>query len=275
MSEFSQSFHLRSSHRNEAVELLMEARVPGYVFDAAGGWVPFVFPVGSRFGLQDHLERVVAANSKVLLKYDYAEDHGCGAALYNGSTQIGRLSVDFESTKPGHFDRETFIAHGLLTAAGADKIQRWVSDVGRKGGSLVVAANLGLPRHEWFSYEDVHGQRDDVDNFLATCTEVRKDGTVVTDDVDVRSVQSSPLYDFAVALIEELVATNAIELAPKADREQLAEDVCGRIAELDGDDPAFALQALLMNHDGVDEVFADDVTLAATMRQVREQMMNR
>jgi hypothetical protein len=82
------------------------------VFDAAAGWVPFVFPVGTQQGLVDNLERVVMANRGLLVRYEYAADHGCAVTVYDRATRVACLDVGFESTKPGRFDRDAFIERG-------------------------------------------------------------------------------------------------------------------------------------------------------------------
>jgi hypothetical protein len=78
------------------------------------GWVPFVFPLGSQLGLEDLVERVVAANRGLLVRYAYAGDHGCSALVYRGPTRVAELVVSFESKKPGRFDRAKFVELGLL-----------------------------------------------------------------------------------------------------------------------------------------------------------------
>lgn len=242
MSQFSDSCHLRAKLRDDAVQLLITSKVPGSVFDEVAGWVPFVFPVGSQLGLVDNLARVVAANASLLVRYEYAEDHGCAVTIYDRAAQVAGLDVSFESTKPGRFDRDAFIDRGLVTAKAGAEIERWVSDLRRDRGSLVVAASLGLPRHEWFAYKYVH-RRQDADRL--DCIEVCSDGSVCGDDdaaLVAPSVDGGPLFEFAMALVGELVATNAIELTPKADLRELAEDLSGALAELAGADPVAAVR---------------------------------
>jgi hypothetical protein len=259
MSEFSDSCHLRTMLREDAVQLLNACKVHGYVFDEAGGWVPFVFPI-------DKLARVVAANTGLLVRYEYAGDHGCAVTVYDRAVRVAGLDVGFESSKPGRFDREAIIERGLVTAKAASEIERWVRDVRRDRESLVVAAGLGLSRHEWFAYDYVHRGRD-ADR--RDCIEVRADGGVRRDDEVAPAVESGPLFEHALALVHELVATNAIELTAEADPRTLAEDLSGALSELAGADPVAAVRELLMNHACVDEMFADDAALSTAMHQLR------
>ncbi|MEO6771998.1 MAG: hypothetical protein ABI467_03140 [Kofleriaceae bacterium] len=203
MSEFSDSCHLRTKLRDDAVQLLIASKVPGYVFDEAAGWVSFVFPVGSQLGLVDNLACVVAANASLLVRYEYAEDHGCAVTVYDRTERVADLEVSFESSKPGRFDRDAFIDRGLVTAKAGAEIERWVRDVRRDLGSLVVAASLGLPRHEWFAYKYVDRRHRDADRL--DCIAVRGDGTMSGDDdatpVAPPPVDGGPLFEFAMAFV--------------------------------------------------------------------------
>src|SRR6185312_12985403 len=143
MSEFSNSFHVRSNDVREGVELLRRAGVPGYVYPPANGWVPVVFPHG--MGGSD--ERVVAANRGLSVHYDHAEDHGVQIDLYQGPRRVARLFASFESAR-STFDHATWVASGILSESSAREIERWLGGE-RDPGLLVVAAALGLPRHHW------------------------------------------------------------------------------------------------------------------------------
>lgn len=178
MSEFSNSFHLRSNEMLDGVELLQRARVQGFVFRPANGWVPIVFPCG--FGMDDKRERIVAANRHLAVHYDFAEDHGVRLDAYRGPDRVAKLSVSFE-TEDARFDSAKLVELGLISETSAREIQQWVVG-GRDRGLLVVAAALGLPRHSWFSYDYASPapapSRDER-------VEVSKDGSLVVDEEDV------------------------------------------------------------------------------------------
>ena len=46
MSEFSESYHLRSERQDDAVELLRRAKLKGYVYPPTSGWVTFLAEQG-------------------------------------------------------------------------------------------------------------------------------------------------------------------------------------------------------------------------------------
>jgi len=86
MSEFSESFHLRSDNQQDGVELLKKAGFKGAVFSPVRGWVT-VIPDS---GLLEAVEQMAAANKGLLLHYLYAEDHGWQFALYENDNQISK-----------------------------------------------------------------------------------------------------------------------------------------------------------------------------------------
>lgn len=84
MSEFSESFHLKSDNQQDGVELLKKADLTGAVFSPVQGWVTIV-PESELF---EAVEQMVAANQGLLLHYLYAEDHGWQFGLYKKSKAI-------------------------------------------------------------------------------------------------------------------------------------------------------------------------------------------
>lgn len=72
MSEFSESYHLKTNNREQVVELIKKTNKKGYVYEESNGWVTFVFD-GSQFEAD---ESIVSCNPGVLVHYIYAEDHG-------------------------------------------------------------------------------------------------------------------------------------------------------------------------------------------------------
>lgn len=81
MSEFSESYHLRSISQNDGVELLRRAGLKGFVFPPANAWVTIVAE-GAPY---EPNKKLITANTGVLLHYMYAEDHGWAFSVYSGS----------------------------------------------------------------------------------------------------------------------------------------------------------------------------------------------
>jgi hypothetical protein len=149
VSEFSDSFHLRTNDPADVIAMLRAAKVAGSVFPAQNGWVSFVFERGLRVGSNELAERVFAANKGLLVDYAYAEDHGCWVSVYRGPERVARLVCSFETPRRS-FDRAAFLELGLLTPASADAIERWMRQ-GHRSRDYVVAKQLELPRYRWFA----------------------------------------------------------------------------------------------------------------------------
>lgn len=188
MSEFSDSFHLRTDDPEDAIELLRRAKVPGYVFPPAFGFVSFVCPRDKRF-----YQQVLGANLGLLVDYSFAADHGCWVNLYERDVKVGNLSAAFEEER-SRFDREAFIDIGLVDPQGAEAIAEWVReahDVSKRSRETdhTVAKKLRLPHFSWLSYH------------YALSDETPPDGRIEID----RDGQTHTLADASQAEIDELL----------------------------------------------------------------------
>jgi len=92
MSEFSESFHLRTDKQADGVNLLQRAGLCGAVFSASRGWVTIV----PESGLCEAVAQMVGANEGVLLHYLYAEDHGWQFELYDSRTAICKYECGWD-----------------------------------------------------------------------------------------------------------------------------------------------------------------------------------
>lgn len=145
MSEFSESFHLVSRKTEDAIALLDAAGASGFVFPANGARVSFVCPESAN-------ERVIAANTLLLLHYVFAADHLCRVDLYEQAKRVGTLSRSFETKKKPRFDRDAFVAARVMLST--TEVDRWLTgelDEDRNN-RYVVAQTLGLARYQWLSY---------------------------------------------------------------------------------------------------------------------------
>ncbi len=83
MSEFSESYHLRSERREDAAELLRRAKLRGFVFPPVNGWVTFLAE-GGEFKPDPH---IASCNEGFLLHYFHAEDHGWGFVIFEKTSR--------------------------------------------------------------------------------------------------------------------------------------------------------------------------------------------
>ena len=93
MSEFSESFHLRSDNQQDGENLLKRAGLTGAVFSPVRGWVTIV----PESELYEAVDQMVAANQDLLLHYLHAEDHGWQFALYKNNSIICQYECGWES----------------------------------------------------------------------------------------------------------------------------------------------------------------------------------
>lgn len=84
MSEFSDSYHLRSQISLEGVNLLNKADLRGFVFPESNGWVTLVAE-GS--DLMPN-EKLIEANCGSLIQIVSAEDHGWYFSVYENDKRV-------------------------------------------------------------------------------------------------------------------------------------------------------------------------------------------
>jgi hypothetical protein len=92
MSEFSDSYHLRSNNQQDGVALLRAAGLRGYVFPPQNGWVTVVAE-GEEF---DPNQRLIGAAPGVLLHYVHPEDHGWAFELYRAGKILAAYAIEWD-----------------------------------------------------------------------------------------------------------------------------------------------------------------------------------
>lgn len=91
MSEFSDSYHLRSSDQAEGVSLLQRAAIRGYVFLPSNGWVT-ILAEGKPFQPNKALIR---ANSGLMLHFMHGGDHGWEFGIYDHESLVCAHACDW------------------------------------------------------------------------------------------------------------------------------------------------------------------------------------
>src|SRR5215213_3478855 len=93
MSEFSESYHLRSERADYAIELLRLVKRKGYVYPPGNGWVSFV----AEGGVFEPDERIVAAAKYPLLHFVSAEDHGRSFTLLDRGKVVSAYRCEWDN----------------------------------------------------------------------------------------------------------------------------------------------------------------------------------
>lgn len=92
MSEFSDSYHLKTDNLDDGIALLQRAELDGYVYSPQGGWVT-ILPEGPLF---EPNEKLISANTGILVHYVYGEDYAWGMELYRGTHLVTCHQTEWE-----------------------------------------------------------------------------------------------------------------------------------------------------------------------------------
>lgn len=158
MSEFSESYHLRSSRAEDAVELLRRAKRKGYVYPPVNGWVTFLAEEGT-FEPDD---RIVTAASLPLLHYVSAEDHGWNFTLFDRAKVASGYRCDWDNDI--QVDDSTYSRAALLQfvpeaqPALLDDFEKHLhpqdfDEIFEAEPSKLLAQALGLEHYDWLAYD--------------------------------------------------------------------------------------------------------------------------
>lgn len=159
MSEFSESYHIKTDIPDETLRRLVDAGLSGLVFPPASGWLTFV-PYGlSEFPFSGAgTQPILGAVDQPVLWYVYAEDHGWQFALL----QPGHDPTGFEcwwDPEPSS-DRSFLNIDALIAVMPRSDRASEVDDILRTMTMEEAvddppgprfAALLGLPSYSWLS----------------------------------------------------------------------------------------------------------------------------
>lgn len=158
MSEFSESYHLRSERADDAIALLRTAKLKGFVFQPRNGWVTFVAEEGE-FKPDD---RIVAAALQPLLHFVSAEDHGWSFALFDRGKVVSGYSCAWEddiTTDDSKYSRE--VLERLIPPAHGPSLDEFerrmhpqeIDELIELNPARVLIQALGVENADWLSYD--------------------------------------------------------------------------------------------------------------------------
>lgn len=160
MSEFSESYHLRSEDAEDAVKLLRRAKRRGFVYQPVNGWVTFL----AEGGVFEPDKRIVSAASHPLLHYVSAEDHGWSFTLYDHGKVASRYRCDWgneiEVDDSGYSSVVLRQFVPSVQAALLDDLERHLhpkdfDELFDVEASKLLAQALGLEHYDWLSFNYV------------------------------------------------------------------------------------------------------------------------
>ena len=157
MSEFSESYHLRTGQPQDAVRLLNQAKLVGFVYPQTNGWVTFV----AENGVFQPDQRIVAAANHPLLHYASAEDHGWSFALFSAGKPVSSYESEWSQEitwDDSRYSRAAIEAHvSNLDRALLDEFERKMrpesfDDLFEWEPSKLFARAIQLEHYEWLSF---------------------------------------------------------------------------------------------------------------------------
>jgi hypothetical protein len=164
MSEFSASYHLKTSDRTKVVDLIKDSENKGYVFEETNGWVTFLID-GPAFNIN---ESVLSCNPGIIVHYIFAEDHGWEFRVFNKDELIFEYKCDW--TDEIIIEKELFdvsIIKELIASQGNS-----ISDIEElfdlsdfefeEPPAYILATKLGLVHFEWLSVDNIEDRLDEV-----------------------------------------------------------------------------------------------------------------
>lgn len=158
MSEYSESYHLRSERAEDAIDLLRRAKLKGYVYQPVNGWVTFL----AEEGIFEPDERIVAAASHPLLHYVSAEDTGWSFRLYDRTKVVSGYRCDWDDVV--HYDDSKYSRTGLqqfipsAQPALLDHFERRMhpkdfNELFESEPPKLFAQAVGLEHYDWLAYD--------------------------------------------------------------------------------------------------------------------------
>ena len=177
MSEFSESYHLRSNRAEDAIELLRRAKRKGYVYQPVNGWVTFL----AEKGHFEPDERIVAAATQPLLHYVSAEDHGWSFTLFDRTKVVSGYRCDWDddiSVDDSRYSRAALqqvvpsAQPALLDAFESQLHPKDFDELYEAEPSKLFAQAAGLEHYDWLAYDYMAIDFDESPEDHADVTEV-------------------------------------------------------------------------------------------------------
>jgi hypothetical protein len=157
MSEYSESYHLKSNKIESGIELLLRAGLQGFVLPAANGWVT-VLPKGDEFIPNESL---IANNIGTLLSYLYGEDHAWWFTIYMNSESVASYACSWEGSIEVHKELDIAALENVigpvLSLLGTERVRQIlepqdIEELFDINPPYAFAEAVGLTNYQWLSY---------------------------------------------------------------------------------------------------------------------------
>ncbi len=157
MSEFSESFHLRTKDKNEGKELLKRIGVSGIVFEPTNGWVT-VIPDGE---LNSQISPMSSYNGTIL-HYMYAEDHAWMINLFSDGNPLSSFvcawdpEIYIEDASLNIEELTKFLVSAELQSQFEELFSlNDIEKIFEINLAYTFAKSVGLEHYEWLAGQDI------------------------------------------------------------------------------------------------------------------------
>lgn len=158
MSEFSTSFHIRTTDAPAIEKRLAKAGYQGLVFGPANGWLTFIpyatdDTPGFEYDGDSYAAKLVDVAAMPILAYSYAEDHGWSFALVRPGKPISRFFAQWDPEP--EIGRESLDLMAFADIASSSDLEPFLlgkpRDETDKPLAYCFAEKVGLPAFRWLS----------------------------------------------------------------------------------------------------------------------------
>jgi hypothetical protein len=167
VSEFSSSFHIRTTSPTDTEWRLREAKLSGLVFGPKNGWLTFV-PYRDTDGITGSHDDAGTANAiaattgETVLYFQFAQDHGWSVAMVKPGQFLGLFSCAWDHEPIAvHDNLDRQVLEEIVHAPSLEQFLRETEpSVNKTPLAFGFAEAIGLPAYRWLSprYIEKHTQ---------------------------------------------------------------------------------------------------------------------
>jgi hypothetical protein len=158
VSEFSSSFHIRTTSPTDTEQRLREAKLSGLAFGPKNGWLTFV-PYPNSDGMAGSHDDAGMANAiaattrETVLHFGFAEDHGWSVAMVKPGQFLGMFSCEWDHEPIAvHDNLDRQALEGIVHPPSVERFLRETEpSVNEAPLAFGFAEAIGLPAYRWLS----------------------------------------------------------------------------------------------------------------------------
>lgn len=157
MSDFSAAYHLKTSNKQDVLDLFERAKLTGYTFEPVNGWTTFVTEID---GFTSDL-KITNFNTGILVFFDRTNDFlGWGFEIFENKTLIGEYSIHTDEENL-HIKNTTnnAVLSKIVDSPKIDILNELLNPssikAAHESGDYEFANLVGLENIEWISFMQI------------------------------------------------------------------------------------------------------------------------